>query len=55
MRYYISLAIIIAIGLAFYESPVEAPAVPSPVTPVPEPVGSQEPVGAKFEPPAGSF
>ena len=55
MKYYISLAIIIAIGLALYEKPVEAPPVPRPANPVTEPVGAQEPVGAKFEPPAGSF
>jgi len=55
MKYYISLAIVVVMGLAIYQSPVEAPVEAEPVKPVAEPVGVKEPVGAKSEPPAGSF
>ena len=55
MKYYISLILVVIIGLALYERPEKVPAKPV-VKPKPaEPVGSQEPVGAKSEPPAGSF
>ena len=55
MKYYISLILVVIIGLALYERPEKVPAKPV-IKPKPaEPVGSQEPVGAKSEPPAGSF
>jgi len=55
MKYYISLILVVIIGLALYERPEKVPAKPV-IKPRPaEPVGSQEPVGAKSEPPAGSF
>jgi hypothetical protein len=55
MKYYISLILVIIIGLALYERPVEVPAKPI-IKPQPEkPIGAKEPVGAKFEPPAASF
>jgi len=56
MKYYLSLAIIVVMGLAFYqEKPVEAPVEAKPSKPVIEPVGAKETVGAEFEPPAASF
>ena len=55
MKFYISLILAMIVGLAIYERPEKVPAKPV-VKPKPaEPVGSQEPVGAKSEPPAGSF
>ena len=55
MKYYISFILALIIGLALYERPEKVPAKPV-IKPKPaEPVGSQEPVGAKSEPPAGSF
>ena len=55
MKFYISFILAMIVGLALYERPEEVPAEPV-VKPKPaEPVGSQEPVGAKSEPPAGSF
>jgi hypothetical protein len=55
MKFYISVILAVIIGLALYERPVEVPAKPI-IKPQPEePIGSQEPVGAKSEPPAGSF
>ena len=55
MKYYISLILVIIIGLALYERPVKVPAKPI-IKPQPEkPIGAKESVGAKFEPPAASF
>jgi len=55
MKYYISLILVVTIGIALYERPEKVPAQPI-IKPQPEePIGSQEPVGAKFKPPAGSF
>tara|TARA_R100001594_G_scaffold40674_1_gene72625 strand:- start:577 stop:744 length:168 start_codon:yes stop_codon:yes gene_type:complete len=55
MKFYISVILAVIIGLALYERPEKVPAKPV-IKPKPaEPVGSQEPVGAKSEPPAGSF
>ena len=55
MKYYISLILVVIIGLALYERPEKMPAKPVTKPKPSEPVGSQEPVGAKSEPPAGSF
>jgi len=55
MKYYISLILVIIIGLALYERPVEVP-VETVVKPQPEkPIGVKESVGAKFKPPAATF
>ena len=55
MKYYISFILALIIGLALYERPEKVPAKPV-IKPKPAaPVGSQAPVGAKSEPPAGSF
>ena len=55
MKYYISFILALIVGLALYERPEKVPAKPV-IKPKPaEPVGSQEPVGAKSEPPARSF
>jgi hypothetical protein len=55
MKYYISLILVIIIGLALYERPVEVP-VETVVKPQPEkPIGAKESVGAKSEPPAATF
>ena len=55
MKFYISVILAVIIGLALYERPEKVPAKPV-IKPKPaEPVGAPEPVGAKSEPPAGSF
>ena len=55
MKYYISLILVVIIGIALYERPEKVPAQPI-IKPQPEePIGSQEPVGSKIQPPAGSF
>tara|TARA_Y100001963_G_scaffold14490_1_gene18091 strand:- start:494 stop:661 length:168 start_codon:yes stop_codon:yes gene_type:complete len=55
MKYYISLILALIIGLALYERPNTVAPKPAPKPEPAEPVGVKEPVGAKSEPPAGSF